>query len=575
MLIGSCSNIATLDPSRLVNEGSGGNYYDTSNLLDVHHYPQPQVPVSSDRAVANSEFGGIYLPIPNHTWAANGQGVGNYVTAANSSELDYLVQSYFLMLTSGVQLDGLSEAAITQITDCETEMNGLYSYDRKVRKVDVPTVQNAVYNITAPFTSTVVLPTSQVTPQTWEYTTTTPPNDWYATVFDDSDWSIGQAGFGTNDPGVTPNTSWTTSDIWLRRTFNPGNLTAQQISSLVFNLYHDEDVQIYINGVFAGEDSAFTTSYVTIPISPAALATIVPNANNEIAVHCDQTTGGQFVDVGINDQIAPAPPAPVIPVVPTGVTAMAVSSGVGLSWNASPGASSYNIERSTVSGGPYTMVGTAPSTAYTDPSVTVGTTYYYVISAVNAAGASTNSAETSVNPAAGLVSVVSRQVHGSYGTFDLPLNLAGTPTVESRPGSPTGNFTIVVTFSSAVTAANATLELQAGQSGTVVGSAEAPVLNGNTVTINLVGVADAQCLELQLAGILPGDVTLNIPLNVLCGDVNGDGVVNSKDLVAVRNSLGEQGNLSGFNPEADLNQDGVINSQDLVQARNHLGDQLP
>jgi fibronectin type 3 domain-containing protein len=58
---------------------------------------------------------------------------------------------------------------------------------------------------------------------------------------------------------------------------------------------------------------------------------------------------------------------------------------VDLSWTASANAVGYNIYRGTVSGGPYTMINTSldGSTAYTDSTVTSGTTYYYVATAVD------------------------------------------------------------------------------------------------------------------------------------------------------------------------------------------------
>ena len=109
------------------------------------------------------------------------------------------------------------------------------------------------------------------------------------------------------DPGVTPNTAWTTLGyIWLRRAFNPGSLTPQQISNLVFTVYHDEDVVIYINGVLAGQDSGYTTSYMTLAMTAQARAAIIPNGVNIMAVSCHQTTGGQFIDAGINSDILTA-----------------------------------------------------------------------------------------------------------------------------------------------------------------------------------------------------------------------------------------------------------------------------
>ncbi len=83
---------------------------------------------------------------------------------------------------------------------------------------------------------------------------------------------------------------------------------------------------------------------------------------------------------------ASAPPVS-IPATPTGLAATAGNAQASLAWTASSGASSYHVKRATTSGGPYTQVGAPTSTSYTDTSLTNGTTYYYVVSALNSAGA--------------------------------------------------------------------------------------------------------------------------------------------------------------------------------------------
>jgi len=77
------------------------------------------------------------------------------------------------------------------------------------------------------------------------------------------------------------------------------------------------------------------------------------------------------------------------PCVPSGVTAYNRTSSIWLNWNAAPGAQTYSLRRATSATGPYTTLwtgGTALSA--TDNSITLGTTYYYIVSAVNAAGES-------------------------------------------------------------------------------------------------------------------------------------------------------------------------------------------
>jgi hypothetical protein len=89
---------------------------------------------------------------------------------------------------------------------------------------------------------------------------------------------------------------------------------------------------------------------------------------------------------------------PVVPPVPSGVTATAGNTQVVLSWGPSSGATNYHVKRATISGGPYTQVAAPTTTSDTDTGLTNGTAYYYVVSAVNSAGESANSAQVAATP---------------------------------------------------------------------------------------------------------------------------------------------------------------------------------
>jgi hypothetical protein len=88
------------------------------------------------------------------------------------------------------------------------------------------------------------------------------------------------------------------------------------------------------------------------------------------------------------------------PATPTGLAAAPGNAQVSLSWAASSGATSYNVKRSTTSGGPYSTVSSPTTNSYNDTGLTNGTTYFYVVSAVNSNGESGNSSEVSATPAA-------------------------------------------------------------------------------------------------------------------------------------------------------------------------------
>jgi fibronectin type 3 domain-containing protein len=99
-------------------------------------------------------------------------------------------------------------------------------------------------------------------------------------------------------------------------------------------------------------------------------------------------------------EVNATPTAPPPPGAPAGLQATPGNTQVSLSWTASTGATSYHVKRSTTSGGPYTQV-SAPTVAnFADTSLTNGTTYYYVVSALNATGESANSSQASATPIA-------------------------------------------------------------------------------------------------------------------------------------------------------------------------------
>ena len=146
---------------------------------------------------------------------------------------------------------------------------------------------------------TDVVPTAQTGPVNWSYTLQKPSEGWASASFDSSGWKQGPAGFGTEGtPGAVVRTTWNTGDIWIRREVT---LPPEPHSHLQFYVYHDEDVEIYVNGEPAASDSGFTTGYVPLEISPAAKALLKPGARVVLAAHCHQTTGGQNVDLGIAD----------------------------------------------------------------------------------------------------------------------------------------------------------------------------------------------------------------------------------------------------------------------------------
>lgn len=97
--------------------------------------------------------------------------------------------------------------------------------------------------------------------------------------------------------------------------------------------------------------------------------------------------------------------AVTIPAVPTGLAATAGDTTASLTWNTASGATSYHVKRSTTNGSGYVQIAAPTAASFADSGLTNGTTYYYVVSAVNSAGESGNSAQASATPAAAAVNV--------------------------------------------------------------------------------------------------------------------------------------------------------------------------
>jgi hypothetical protein len=97
-----------------------------------------------------------------------------------------------------------------------------------------------------------------------------------------------------------------------------------------------------------------------------------------------------------SNEAAATPSAPAAPAAPTGLTATAAKKKITLNWTAANGAASYNVKRRTSSTANFTTIATGiTATTFTNTALTSGTTYYYVVSASNAAGESGNSNQAS------------------------------------------------------------------------------------------------------------------------------------------------------------------------------------
>ena len=133
--------VQKLDPDRLIDHASGWHDQGIGQLqsLHVYFYRYKFRPDKKHRAVILSEYGGYNLMIRNHSW--NNKNFG-YRTLRDS---EALLAAYEELMTGQVQPaleQGLSAAIYTQLSDVEDEVNGLWTYDRKVQKLSTAAIRN-------------------------------------------------------------------------------------------------------------------------------------------------------------------------------------------------------------------------------------------------------------------------------------------------------------------------------------------------------------------------------------------------------------------------------------------------
>ncbi len=158
---------------------------------------------------------------------------------------------------------------------------------------------------------------------------------------------------------------------------------------------------------------------------------------------------------------------------------------------------------------------------------------------------------------------VARKTHGAAGTFDIDLPLGGAPGIESRSGS---DHTLLVTFSNTLSSGNASLT-----SGT--GSVSSALVSGNTLTVNLTGVANLQTVTVSLNNVTDtfGQTLapMEVRMTLLFGDANGNGIVNASDVSQVKANAGAT--VTAINFRSDVTANGSINGSDVAAVKSASG----
>lgn len=158
-----------------------------------------------------------------------------------------------------------------------------------------------------PLATRMLAQTSERTPVSWRFSLQSPAGGWFRPDFDDTSWTNAPGGFGTRGtPGAVVRTEWRGRDIWLRREFSlPSEFEPSKARSVALRLHHDEDAEVYLNGVEAAHLPRWTSGYIEVPIAEAAMRALRPG-RNVIAIHCRQNNGGQYIDAGLVDYVESA-----------------------------------------------------------------------------------------------------------------------------------------------------------------------------------------------------------------------------------------------------------------------------
>jgi hypothetical protein len=170
-----------------------------------------------------------------------------------------------------------------------------------------------------------------------------------------------------------------------------------------------------------------------------------------------------------------------------------------------------------------------------------------------------------------LVQAYSRKVHGSAGTFDLPLSAVSTaPTTEPRSGGAGGSHTIVFTFDKPVNGGSAAVLAGPGVAGAISYS-------GNEMIVPVTAVTNQQYATVAVSGVTATDGTSggsgSVRVGFLLGDVSQNRVVTVSDLAQVNAQIAQV--VTASNYLKDVNASGTLTVADKGIANTQITKALP
>ena len=234
----------------------------------------------------------------------------------------------------------------------------------------------------------------------------------------------GNGVFTYNATSAFPTETWASSNYWVDVIFQPGNAIPPAPTGLSAT---SGNAQVVLSWTAVSGASSYNVQRSTTSGGPYTTVG-TPTASNFTDTGLTNGTTYYYVVAAVNSagtspnstQLGATPNA--APTAPTGLGATPGNAQVALSWTAVSGATSYKVQRSTTSGGPYTSVGTPTASNFTDTGLTNGTTYYYVVAAVNSVGTGSNSAQVSATPTAGSLPTAPTGLSATPGNAQVALS---------------------------------------------------------------------------------------------------------------------------------------------------------
>ena len=322
------------DPSRLVDGPSGAHDWEggeiwgkrgrltahkpagveeAADLVDKHDYsyrPKPFA-LNDRRASFLGEYGIGDVFVKGHIWSKPYPD-GKPSTDIKRKERELL--GLFGHIRS-LARKGIVGSVYTQTADVEDEVNGLITYDRKVMKYDVEKIAAANASIREgarlgmmPSGTVELFPKLDAGSAAWRYTMSDPGAGWENPSFDDSSWKVSAGGFGSKRIALDVNkeakvsTLWETKNLWLRRVFTLDK-TAEETLDVIFDIFHDDDVEVYLNGVRILSVSGWNRRWEEIAVTPEEFFAAARPGENTLAVKATQYAGEQYIDMGLRLEV--------------------------------------------------------------------------------------------------------------------------------------------------------------------------------------------------------------------------------------------------------------------------------